>query len=152
LEVADRGDHSPAAERDQQGSRGACWVCRGALGLGVWEGKRERSEKRNLGGTELVGPGVGGREGGAEQGLKIMSKSMRRREETSPLCQQEHAEGQAAGGLLLEGYLGGKCREAGAQAEGSHGGWKKEEIQELALLLGVCVVVVLKRQALGMSN
>ena len=64
-----------------------------------------------------------------------MSKSMRRREETSLLCQQEYGEGQAAGDLLLEGYLGKKCREVRGQAEGScREGGGKEEIKELALI------------------
>lgn len=42
-----------------------------------------------------------------------MNKSMQRREETSLLCQQEYAEGWAAGELLLEEYLGRKCCEVG---------------------------------------
>lgn len=61
----------------------------------VWSMGRHKGEVgRNLGGAELVGLVLGGREGGAEQGLKTVSKATRRKEETSPLCQQECAEGQ----------------------------------------------------------
>lgn len=45
---------------------------------------------------------MGGGEGGAEQGLKIVSKLMWSGEETSNRCQQ-----QCAGDLSLEGYLAG---------------------------------------------
>lgn len=59
LEVADnRAGHSPEGSRDSWCAFG------GVLQFGVWGGKRE--VEGDLGGAELVGPGVGGQEGGAE--------------------------------------------------------------------------------------
>lgn len=59
LEVADdRASHSPEGSRDSWCAFG------GVLWFGVWGGKREVGAE--LGGAELVGPGVGGQEGGAE--------------------------------------------------------------------------------------
>lgn len=57
-EVADRAGHSP------EGSRDSWCAFRGVLQFEVWGGKREAGG--NLAGAELVGPGVGGQEGGAE--------------------------------------------------------------------------------------
>lgn len=62
LEKADGPGHNSEEFRDS-------WcVFGGVLHFGVWGGKREAGA--NLGGAELVGPGVGGQEGGAEWELK----------------------------------------------------------------------------------
>lgn len=63
-----------------------------------------------------------------------MNTTMRRREETSLLCQQEYAEGLAAGDFCWKDTWAGSLVRLGGQAEGSCRERKKEEIKELALI------------------
>lgn len=51
------------------------------------------------------------------------------REETSLLCQQECAEGQAAEDLLLEGHLGRRCCEGVARLKGCAGSEERRKFK-----------------------